>query len=99
MSSLNLSNGCAPESSAPLMRNAGVPFAPTFVPSAASSSTFLACFFDATSALNFAGSTPAECFAELACDLAEGGLLAGRQRADAAAAVVQLHDLLGMAPH
>ena len=60
MTSLNLSNGCAPESATPLMRKCGVPLAPTFLPTAMSLSTLSAQVCASRPALNFASSlTPA----------------------------------------
>ncbi len=60
MTVLNLSNGCAPESDTPLMKNAGVPFAPTALPAALSLSTLSAHVCASRPALNLAASfTPA----------------------------------------
>ena len=59
MTSLNFSNGCAPLTVTPLMRNAGVPVAPIFFDIARSSSNLAAYFFEARASLNFAAWTPA----------------------------------------
>ena len=58
ITSLNFSNGCAPESMRPLMKNAGVPVTPTSLPSAMSlSMPALNCCLD-THSSNLARSRP-----------------------------------------
>jgi hypothetical protein len=57
MISLNASNGCAPESMRPLMKNAGVPLTPTAEPSSTSLSIDFWSFF-ATHSSNFVWSMP-----------------------------------------